>query len=237
MATKRKVPPERDPTQRARDATLAELVEVVAGDERARDKAREAEARRPKGRSHKRGKGGDPRTPEQIRATALANLAKATAASAAGAKARAAARDKAGVWASTRALVTFTQRLLSDKDYQAALRKRIIAGEAPSIEILLYQYAYGKPVERVQVEQRGAVTIIDRLSGGGDMVVVGKGATSASHHARVGAVAESAADDGGGGGALRNGGPGGQDDGGVPPGVAGLPEVSGDRVVPESGDG
>jgi hypothetical protein len=186
----------------------------------------------------------------RMREVALRNLRKATAAS----KAKVAAGEvptlaernaawraargpqPASVWASTKAVVAFTQKLLGDKAYQAALRKRIIAGEAPTIEVLLYQYAYGKPVDRVQVEQRSSVTIIARLSGG-DVVVVGKGAGSASHRARVGAIAESAVDDAGGGGALRDGGAGGQDDGGVPSGVAGFAGVSGDGVVPEPGDG
>jgi hypothetical protein len=235
MATTRKVKPEVDPTQRLRDKTLAEVVGAVAAEGDITQQVIEAQR-------EKRAKS---------RALALKHLDKANAAYkvavssgaipslpelARRAKASRARGEVQGLWASTRAVVAFTQKLLGDKEYQAALRKRIIAGEAPSIEVLLYQYAYGKPVERVQVEQKTAVTIIDRLSGG-DVVVVGKGAGGASHRARVGAVAESAVDDAGGGGALRDGGAGGQDDGGVPSGVAGFAGVSGDGVVPEPGDG
>jgi hypothetical protein len=224
------------PVGRARDKVLGELVAAVSAEEAITQAVIEDQrAKRAKSRAlalkhldkanaaYKEAvsSGAIPSLPE------LARRAKET---------RRKAGGESGLWASTRKVVEFTQKLLGDKEYQAALRKRIIAGEAPSIEVLLYQYAYGKPVERVQVEQKTAVTIIDRLSGG-DVVVVGKGAGSASHRARVGAIAESAVDDAGGGGALRDGGAGGQDDGGVPSGVAGFAGVSGDGVVPEPGDG
>ena len=42
------------------------------------------------------------------------------------------------------------QRLLEDPDYQAASRQRLIAGEAGAVEILLYHYCYGKPIERFE---------------------------------------------------------------------------------------
>lgn len=145
--------------------------------------------------------------------------------------------SREGNWASTQAVVRFTQRLLNDPEYQLSLRKRIIAGECPSIEVLLYQYAYGKPVERVQVESKASVTIIDRfLDGGGttDVVVVGG---KDGNRARLGAVAGQVVAESGGRGALRDSGPGGQDDGGVSPGDAGEPGVPGDGVVPESSDG
>ena len=39
--------------------------------------------------------------------------------------------SREGNWASTQAVVRFTQRLLNDPEYQLSLRKRIIAGECP----------------------------------------------------------------------------------------------------------
>ncbi len=41
--------------------------------------------------------------------------------------------------------------LIEDPGYQASLRHRLIAGKAPQMEMLLYSYAYGKPVERHEV--------------------------------------------------------------------------------------
>ncbi len=43
------------------------------------------------------------------------------------------------------------RRLIEDPEYQASLRDRLIAGKAPQMEILLFSYAYGKPVERHEV--------------------------------------------------------------------------------------
>jgi hypothetical protein len=43
------------------------------------------------------------------------------------------------------------QRFIEDVDYQACLRKRLIAGKAPHIETLLFHYAYGKPAEHHEI--------------------------------------------------------------------------------------
>jgi hypothetical protein len=43
------------------------------------------------------------------------------------------------------------RRLLNDPAYQANLRKRLIAGEAGPIEVVLFYFAYGKPVDRVRI--------------------------------------------------------------------------------------
>jgi hypothetical protein len=40
--------------------------------------------------------------------------------------------------------------LLEDADYQAALRQRLIACEASAVEILLYHYCYGRPIEKYE---------------------------------------------------------------------------------------
>ena len=39
----------------------------------------------------------------------------------------------------------FARSILEDESYQMKLRQRIVEGEAPQIEALLYHYVYGKP--------------------------------------------------------------------------------------------
>lgn len=41
--------------------------------------------------------------------------------------------------------------LIEDPQYVAALKQRLIAGTAPTIELALYYYAYGKPVDRIEI--------------------------------------------------------------------------------------
>jgi len=41
----------------------------------------------------------------------------------------------------------FAQSILEDPLYQKRLRNRVIQGNAPQIEVLLFHYAYGKPKE------------------------------------------------------------------------------------------
>jgi len=45
----------------------------------------------------------------------------------------------------------FARQLIEDPEYQAGLLGRMIAGKAPQMEMLLFHYAYGKPVERHEV--------------------------------------------------------------------------------------
>ncbi len=45
----------------------------------------------------------------------------------------------------------FARRLIEDPEYQVSLRGRLIAGKAPQMEMLLFNHAYGKPVERHEV--------------------------------------------------------------------------------------
>jgi hypothetical protein len=45
----------------------------------------------------------------------------------------------------------FARRLIQDPAYQARLRRRVIEGKAPQMEMLLFKYAYGQPVERHEV--------------------------------------------------------------------------------------
>jgi hypothetical protein len=47
-------------------------------------------------------------------------------------------------------------RLVEDPEYRFALRERMIKGTAGSVEILIWHYAKGKPVERVETGAPGA---------------------------------------------------------------------------------
>lgn len=49
-------------------------------------------------------------------------------------------------------------QIVDDPEYRAALRQRMINGTAGAIEALLWLYAYGKPVERVETGGPGAFT-------------------------------------------------------------------------------
>jgi hypothetical protein len=51
--------------------------------------------------------------------------------------------------------------LVDDPQYREGLRKRLIAGTAPHMEPLLWAYAKGKPVDRVEQGGPGAFTALD----------------------------------------------------------------------------
>ena len=44
----------------------------------------------------------------------------------------------------------FASRLIDDPEYRDSLRERLLAGSAGAIEILLWHYAKGRPIERVE---------------------------------------------------------------------------------------
>jgi hypothetical protein len=48
----------------------------------------------------------------------------------------------------TQEIRDLAQRLLSDRVYRANLKQRLRDGTAGQIEVLLFYYAYGKPVDR-----------------------------------------------------------------------------------------
>ena len=48
--------------------------------------------------------------------------------------------------------------IVDDPEYRAALKARVIAGQAPQMEPLLWAYAKGKPVDRI--EQGGPGTFV-----------------------------------------------------------------------------
>ncbi len=47
-------------------------------------------------------------------------------------------------------------RLVDDPEYREALRRRMINGSAGSVEMLIWHYAKGKPVDRVETGAPGA---------------------------------------------------------------------------------
>ena len=61
-------------------------------------------------------------------------------------------RPKGSPNKSTVAIRETSQRLLSDPEYQAALKIRLRRGTAGPVEPLLYHYAFGRPKETIAVE-------------------------------------------------------------------------------------
>lgn len=47
-------------------------------------------------------------------------------------------------------------RLVDDGEYRDALRRRMISGTAGAMEVLIWHYAKGKPVDRVETGELGA---------------------------------------------------------------------------------
>jgi hypothetical protein len=63
-----------------------------------------------------------------------------------------AGRKKGQVTQRTQDGEAFARGLITDPDYVTALKARLRAGQAPHMETLLTQLAYGKPVERRVLE-------------------------------------------------------------------------------------
>jgi len=53
----------------------------------------------------------------------------------------------------TREIAAYARDFLESADYRASAHRRVLAGRAPHLETLLHHYAFGKPVERVQVDE------------------------------------------------------------------------------------
>lgn len=65
-------------------------------------------------------------------------------------------RPKGALNKTTKAIKEMSAKLLTDRSYQASLKKRLKTGKAPHMELLLHHYAYGKPKETVKVEDAPA---------------------------------------------------------------------------------
>ena len=62
-----------------------------------------------------------------------------------------AGRPKGATNVASREIKDVARRLLEDAAYQARLVTRLRAGKAPHVEVLLFHYAFGRPVERHEV--------------------------------------------------------------------------------------
>lgn len=54
----------------------------------------------------------------------------------------------------------FAQRLVGDAEYHRCLRERLLAGTAGAVEVMLWHYAHGKPVDRVETGGPGAFAAV-----------------------------------------------------------------------------
>jgi hypothetical protein len=66
-----------------------------------------------------------------------------------------AGRPKGATNVASREIKDVARRILEDRAYQARLVTRLRAGRAPQIEVLLFHYAFGKPVERHEIATPG----------------------------------------------------------------------------------
>jgi hypothetical protein len=58
------------------------------------------------------------------------------------------------------------QKLLDDPKYADGFKKRLLAGElAPALESMVWHYAYGKPIERLEVDAPEPVQVISHFYG------------------------------------------------------------------------
>jgi hypothetical protein len=48
-------------------------------------------------------------------------------------------------------IAAVARELVESPEYKASLKKRLIEGKAPHMEPVLFYYAYGKPVDRIQL--------------------------------------------------------------------------------------
>lgn len=72
-------------------------------------------------------------------------------------------RQKGVLNKATRDIKAFAQDWLTDPAYLESLRIRLLNGEAPHIETLLYHYGYGKPKETLALEGPMRPVIVDLL--------------------------------------------------------------------------
>ena len=55
----------------------------------------------------------------------------------------------------TQEIKDFARNFLMSEEYRANLKRRILAGEAPHLEVLLHHYAFGKPRTSVEILAAG----------------------------------------------------------------------------------
>jgi hypothetical protein len=59
----------------------------------------------------------------------------------------------------TRDIRAIAQGLIEDSAYQASLKRRLLKGSSPQLEVLLHYYAYGKPKMEIQADNTLRVVI------------------------------------------------------------------------------
>ena len=58
------------------------------------------------------------------------------------------------------------QKLLTEPTYCEKFKARLLAGElAPALEAMVWHYAYGKPIERIEVDAPEPVKVISHFYG------------------------------------------------------------------------
>ena len=65
----------------------------------------------------------------------------------------------------TRDIKEFARELLESPEYQESLKKRILKGKTPPVEVLLHYYVYGRPKNELEVNKRSINVIVDRSAG------------------------------------------------------------------------
>jgi hypothetical protein len=60
-------------------------------------------------------------------------------------------------------IAAVARQLIESREYKSSLKKRLIEGKAPHMEPILFYYAYGKPVDRIQLIGP-MVTEVNRLA-------------------------------------------------------------------------
>jgi hypothetical protein len=59
---------------------------------------------------------------------------------------------------------TFATRLVTDKTYQANLKKRLLAGKLhPGVEQMLWHYAHGKPKDHLELDDKRETSEVERI--------------------------------------------------------------------------
>ncbi len=60
--------------------------------------------------------------------------------------------------------------LVEDPDYQASLKRRMLNGRSPQLEILMHFYAYGKPKTEIATDK--TIRVIIQRNGGESATVI-----------------------------------------------------------------
>lgn len=63
-----------------------------------------------------------------------------------------AGRPKGRLNEKTLAVQEFARSFVEDAEYRAALKTRLLIGEANAVEAMLWHYAYGKPKDTIEIQ-------------------------------------------------------------------------------------